>query len=500
MRTRVSISAKILLLAFLNVLLLGLVFGLFLRTQYRLDLDSLLLAPGRDRVIATSLMIALRLPDTDRSQWNGLLARYTADTHASAFIFSDEGVQLAGKPVSLPAVVLDTIRHHPPFESVGSHPRTTTLPPIFSKPRPPLAPLLFVVRTRDPRRCWIGVQVHIHGPVPRGLATGHGPWTLVWMSSSLWTNPFFFDYRPWLAAIVAVVLVSALCWLPLIRGLIQSISKITSATAAIAEGKLETRVRMNRRDELGQLSEAVNHMAERLAGFVNGQRRFLGDIAHELSSPIARIQVALGILDQRAQGDQQEYVRDLREEVEHMSGLIGELLLFSKAGMNSSSAPLTPVNVAGTVERVVEREASNGVVIETQVDQQLEVMAQPDLLFRALANVVRNAIRYAGEAGPIVISASNASNEASITVADSGPGIPPEELEEVFKPFYRPDSARQRETGGVGLGLAIVRSCVEACGGAVTCQNRSPRGLLVEIRLRAVRASANAEKVTSISS
>ncbi|HTV53286.1 MAG TPA: HAMP domain-containing sensor histidine kinase, partial [Terriglobia bacterium] len=416
MKTRVSISAKILLLAFLNVLLLGLVFGLFVRTQYRLDLDSLLLSPGRDRVIATSLMIAFHLQDTDRSQWNGLLARYTAGTHASAFIFSDEGVQLAGKSVSLPAVLLDAIRHQPPFQSAGSHLRTTILPPIFSKPRPPLAPLLFVVRTRDPKRYWIGVQFHMHGLVPGNLTSAHGPWTLVWMSPSLLTNPFFFDYRPWLAVIVAVILVSALCWLPLIRGLTQSISKITSVTAAIAEGKLETRVRIKRRDELGQLSEAVNHMAERLAGFVNGQRRFLGDIAHELCSPIARIQVALGILDQRAQGDQQGYVRDLREEVEHMSGLIGELLLFSKAGMNSSSAPLTRVDVAGTVARVLERETSNGVVIKTQVDQRLEVMAQPDLLFRALANVVRNAIRYAGDAGPIVISASDASNEASVTV------------------------------------------------------------------------------------
>jgi two-component system, OmpR family, sensor histidine kinase CpxA len=142
------------------------------------------------------------------------------------------------------------------------------------------------------------------------------------------------------------------------------------------------------------------------------------------------------------------------------------------------------VNIAGTVERVLEREASNGVVIETHVDERIEVMAHPDLLFRALAYVIRNAIRYAGEAGPIVASTSNIGDEASLTVADNGPGIPPAELEEVFKPFYRPDSSRQRETGGIGLGLAIVRSCVEACGGTVACRNRSPKGLAVEIQLQ----------------
>ena len=114
-------------------------------------------------------------------------------------------------------------------------------------------------------------------------------------------------------------------------------------------------------------------------------------------------------------------------------------------------------------------------------------MSHPDYLFRSLANILRNAIRYAGDAGPIVVSASEKGGVVSIIVADNGPGIPASELEEVFKPFYRPEFARQRETGGVGLGLAIVRTCVEACGGTVKCRNRSPKGLEAEIRLPAAR-------------
>jgi two-component system sensor histidine kinase CpxA len=110
-------------------------------------------------------------------------------------------------------------------------------------------------------------------------------------------------------------------------------------------------------------------------------------------------------------------------------------------------------------------------------------MAHPDYLFRSLANVVRNAIRYAADCGPIEICAEQKHGVVSITVADNGPGIPEAELEEVFKPFYRPELARQRETGGVGLGLAIVRTCIEACGGTVGCRNRSPKGLIVEIKL-----------------
>jgi two-component system, OmpR family, sensor histidine kinase CpxA len=98
---------------------------------------------------------------------------------------------------------------------------------------------------------------------------------------------------------------------------------------------------------------------------------------------------------------------------------------------------------------------------------------------------VRNAIRYAGDAGPVDIAATPEGEHVKISVSDSGPGIPDRELENVFRPFYRPEFARQGETGGTGLGLAIVRDCVESCGGAVYCRNRAPSGLEVVIRLAA---------------
>jgi two-component system sensor histidine kinase CpxA len=224
-------------------------------------------------------------------------------------------------------------------------------------------------------------------------------------------------------------------------------------------------------------------MTERLSGYVHGQRRFLSDVAHELCSPIARIQVSLGILDQRAQDNQKKYVEGVQEEVEHMSGLVNELLLFSRAQLNAPTTPLTHVNLADTVRRVLERDAGEGAHVEAHLDERTEVLAHPEYLFRSIANVVRNAIRYAGECGPIVISAQEKDGMVAITVTDLGPGIPEADLEAVFKPFYRPEYARQRETGGVGLGLAIVRTCIEACGGAVKCHNRSPKGLEVEIKL-----------------
>jgi two-component system sensor histidine kinase CpxA len=350
-------------------------------------------------------------------------------------------------------------------------------------PPPNPAPQLAVIRTGDPEEYWVNVHIQIWSADRR--EERHGD--LIWRFPSLWRNSFFFDYTPWVAVVLAVIVVSILCWLPLIRGLTRSITQLTRATGQIAEGHFDVALPTERRDELGQLSDSIHRMAQRLSGYVVGQRRFLGDIAHELCSPVARIQVALGILEQRAEGNQAEYVADVKEEVEHMSSLINELLAFSKTQF-SASTQLTSVNVAETVRRVLEREKPEDARIETEVAEDVNVRANAEYLFRSLANLIRNAVRYAGTSGPIMVTAKNGGKEVFISVSDHGPGLPEGELENVFKPFYRPEFARQRETGGAGLGLAIVRSCIESCGGSVMCLNRSPRGLQVDIRLPAAHA------------
>lgn len=167
-----------------------------------------------------------------------------------------------------------------------------------------------------------------------------------------------------------------------------------------------------------------------------------------------------------------------------MAELVSELLSFSKAQVTQGAVQVSAVNVAAAVHRVVERESIRGASFDVKVSERLYVFAHPELLRRALANVVRNAIRYAGAAGAIEIAAVQVNDQVRITIADQGPGIPESELENVFRPFYRPEFARTRETGGTGLGLAIVRDCVEACGGRVFCRNLSPHGLEVTLEFR----------------
>ena len=178
------------------------------------------------------------------------------------------------------------------------------------------------------------------------------------------------------------------------------------------------------------------------------------------------------------------YSADLREDVEQINTLVDDVLSFSRATRRPIAPAIADVVLTEVVERVVEREGA-AVAIATAIDPKLAVRADPDLLFRALSNVVRNAARYAGAAGPIEISAVRNGDVITLNVSDQGPGVPECEFDAIFEPFYRLEPARDRTTGGVGLGLAIVKSCIEACGGSVACRNRKPAGLEVEMRLPA---------------
>jgi two-component system sensor histidine kinase CpxA len=308
------------------------------------------------------------------------------------------------------------------------------------------------------------------------------PLTLIAVSESIGMGGLVLDVTPWIAAAGGIVLFSVLFWLPLGRGITRSIREMTGATARVAEGRFDIRVRASRNDELGLLAASINQMSARLDGFVSGQKRFLGDIAHELCTPLARSQVALGILEQRGAG---ETLEDLREEIQQMSELVNELLSFSKASLAAGRISLQSAPLRGIILRAAEREAIADTSLELRVDAALQVMAEPDLLCRAIANLLRNAVKYAGDAGPIEIEAARTGNDVILTVADHGPGVPAEALAKIFDPFYRVDVSRARETGGAGLGLAIVKSCVESCGGRVACRNREPHGLAVVITLAA---------------
>jgi len=212
--------------------------------------------------------------------------------------------------------------------------------------------------------------------------------------------------------------------------------------------------------------------------------------ALELCSPLARLQMALGILEQRTPEGQRKDVRAASEKAQQIASLVGELLSFSKASFGESAVHLRPVPVREVVDDAIRREATDSADIRVVVDQDLVVAADPELLLRSIANLLRNAIHYAAKAGPITITAAREAEEIAITVLDSGSGVPEHELPKIFDAFYRLDPSRTRQTGGSGLGLAIVKSCVESCGGSVIARCQPPHGLAVELRLQCAAENA----------
>jgi two-component system sensor histidine kinase CpxA len=311
-----------------------------------------------------------------------------------------------------------------------------------------------------------------------------GPATVLFQSDSFRTGALVLDWTPWLLMGGGTLLFSALFWLPFVRSLTRSIRQMTRATEQIAQGRFDVRAPGNRTDELGVLARSINGTAERLGHYVQGQKRFLSDVAHELCSPIARIQLAVGILEQRHPAVSPDYVESVREEAALMSKLVDELLSFSRAGLQDASKTLAPVEVAPLLLSVARREQESHSQVSVQVPGNVWVLAESTLLARAVANLLRNAIRHAGHAGPIEVGTTILDTQVRIFVKDSGPGVPPADLQRIFDPFYRLVESRSRETGGVGLGLAIVKACVEACQGSVLARNRSPSGLEVELWLR----------------
>jgi two-component system sensor histidine kinase CpxA len=265
-----------------------------------------------------------------------------------------------------------------------------------------------------------------------------------------------------------------------VGGITRAIRRMNTAAHSITEGRFDVRVPAQRRDELGELAGSVNTMAAQLGDFVERQRRLTADVAHELCSPIARMQRAMGVVEQRATPEQSAYLEKLNRELQHMAALVEEVLAFSKAATVPRQASTEDFDLEKLVAEVVTGEAPESQV-EVHIPAGLRLRTYREALDRALANVVRNAVRYAGQSGPIEIRAGEAADRVEIDIRDHGPGVPAQALEQIFEPFFRPEMARQRNTGGAGLGLAIVRRCVEACQGTVTA--RLPEGGGLNIRL-----------------
>jgi signal transduction histidine kinase len=296
---------------------------------------------------------------------------------------------------------------------------------------------------------------------PRQLAEGQRP---PGPRPSPWGGPL-------MLAIVALAV--AIGTYPIIRRLTKSLENLRSGVERWGEGDLSARVQEGGTDEVDFVARRFNHAAERVETLVKSHKSLLANASHELRSPLARIRMGMELMDgtpaQRA-----EILRSIAE----LDQLIDEILLASRLDARETDiGTFEPVDLTG-----VSAEESARANAELHADGLVQVNGVAKLLRRAVRNLLENARRYSS--GPVEVEVRREGHHAVVRVADRGPGVPPGQRERIFEPFYRLPGASERE-GGVGLGLALVRSIAERHHGTVHCEGRDGGGACFVLRLPA---------------
>jgi two-component system, OmpR family, sensor histidine kinase CpxA len=309
---------------------------------------------------------------------------------------------------------------------------------------------------------------------------------------------------PFTGLLIGILTSGLVCYL-LSWYLTKPIMKLRTAARQLAAGDLTARAGpagLMRRDEISGLMRDFDAMAERLETLLKAQSRLLNDISHELRSPLARLNVALGLARQRSDSQSTDMLDRIELEASRLNELIGRILTLARLE-EGEQVPQTPVPLDELVANVVEdaefeAQARNCHVKATIPEGEWEIRGNASLLHSAVENVVRNAIRYTQEGTSVEVGmtteARAGGSEAVVRVSDSGPGVPSGALDKLFEPFYRLDEARGRQTGGVGLGLAITERAVRFHGGKVRAYNRDSSGLVVEIKLPLIGRAKLASK------
>jgi two-component system OmpR family sensor kinase len=269
--------------------------------------------------------------------------------------------------------------------------------------------------------------------------------------------------------------------------LARPIRSLRWALRSAAEGRLETRVRplmKGRRDEIADLGEEFDEMARRLQKLVEAQKRLLHDVSHELRSPLARLQAAVGLLRQDPRRLEPSLER-IEREAARLDELVGEVLALARLEGGKAESGEEPVDLAELVASVAEDARFEAQAANRDVAFQLAgpvlVRGRPELLQRAVENVIRNAVKYTAEGSTVQVELAAVGQRARLRVTDRGPGVAPGDAERIFEPFYR--SGANASVDGFGLGLAIAHAAIAAHRGSIRAENAAGGGLRVEIEL-----------------
>jgi two-component system, OmpR family, sensor histidine kinase CpxA len=296
--------------------------------------------------------------------------------------------------------------------------------------------------------------------------------------------------------LLVAVAVGGLTTFVLVMIFTRPVINLREAARQLALGRLSARVKENRKrsilhgDEFDALVHDFNHMAERLESLVNAQKMLLRDVSHELRSPLARASVALELARDDADSTMVTHLDRIQRETERLNQLIGQLLTLSSMEANEDGVGFERVALNDLVLEIVSdanyEAHQRNCSVSFEPGERLEIVGRRELIYRSVENVVRNAIRFTEEGTAVEIRTASvldgSRKMASIQVSDHGPGIPDEEIESIFRPFYKVDQARSPQTGGFGVGLAIADRSVKLHKGDLRAFNRKSGGLTIEMR------------------
>jgi len=294
-------------------------------------------------------------------------------------------------------------------------------------------------------------------------------------------------------------IISALMCLVIAHYLSKPIERLRNATNEMARGNLDIRVGNtigNRRDEIADLVRDFDSMAGELRNQIVSERNLLSGVSHELRSPIARMRLALALARSSDPREREEMLERIEQDTIQLDSMLDRILTVARLESGQYKPKFESLSLNDVIDEVLDDARFEATAIDVTVtytdDAIVSINGDPGLLRSAIENVVRNAIFYSGHRGTVDVRLRVAEGNAVLTVRDNGKGVPEDTLPLLFKPFYRVDDSRGTTTGGMGLGLAIVRNAVAAHGGSVTARNIVPHGLEVELRLPVFGASTPA--------
>lgn len=303
----------------------------------------------------------------------------------------------------------------------------------------------------------------------------------------------------WPLLLVSVLISGTACFV-LALHFTRSINTLQQATRQIARGDLGVRVSpkfSGRRDEIASLGRDFDHMTERLQKAMQEQKRLIKDVSHELRSPLARLQVALGLAQQRSNGNVDKELERIKQAADYLNNVITDILALPVNDSGDWELDDT-LDMRALLETLVENYQSEAsekgitLILNAPFEEAL-VPTRGNMLVGVCENILRNALHYTPNPGKIWIDIGLADSPRAyvIQICDSGPGVAQEHLEDIFQPFYRTDEARARESGGYGLGLAIAQRSVALHKGEINATNRPEGGLCVTITLPGIPLDDN---------